>query len=153
MKRLPSDDPKFDQNVSALDFLESNCNVGFIDDGTNYWALRTVGASEELMRKVERCTSAANSEQILTERGRLTEGQIQDRERMLIGDLYRKMYARKDIDGRKRTLRIGEEYLLRYAEDDRYHDPGTNELLLYLKGVVPKMKAHIGDANPPRKPC
>lgn len=139
------------ENASALELLDRNCNVDFIDDGTNFWALRTVGASEELMKRVDSCTSAAIRDRINAERSTLSEEQIQIQERLFIGNLFRKMFTRKDIAGRRRTLAVGEEYIRRYEEDDRFGDPGTDELLQYLKPLVPKWKAAIGPCYPPQK--
>lgn len=128
-----------DANQNALIRLSWRCDVGFIDDGTNYWALKTAGASEALIKEVARCTQPSTIEKETAERKRLSDQQLFLSQKTVVSDLIRLLFRGKDIAARKRFAAAGEEYIKRYGEDDRYGDPGTDELLMWLKVRTPKI--------------
>ncbi len=124
-------------NKEALKLLAERCDVGFVDDGTNYWALRTAGASDELIKEIEKCTSPSTREAIATARKNLSEEQDFLQQKIVVGDLVRMLYRdTKTFAGKRRFLIAGKEYIRRYS-DDHYGDPGLDELLTWLKFRVP----------------
>jgi len=140
---IGSDTTILEANNRVLAFLAERCDIGFVDDGTNYWALRTAGATDEIMREVDRCTTPAIRSRNNTDRKFLTEAQIHLKERVVISELVRLLWPGKDINARKRSIVAAQEYVKRYRTDDRYSDPGTDELLQYLIIQVPKMEQRV----------
>lgn len=134
-------------NQNALVRLSFRCDVGFIDDGTNYWALKTAGASEALMQEIVRCTQPSTIEKETANRKALTEKQIFLSQKEVVSDLIRLLFRGKDAAARKRTLVAMNEYIKRYSEDDRYTDPGTDELLQWLRVQVPRMHKIIRELD------
>jgi hypothetical protein len=130
-------------NQNALVRLSFRCDVGFIDDGTNYWALKTAGASEALINEIVRCTQPSTIEKVRAERKNLTEQQMCRSQKAVAGDLVRLLYRGKDVAGRKRVLNAMNEFIKRYDQDDRCEDPDTNELLKWLKVQIPRIQVII----------
>ena len=130
-------------NNDAIKMIQHHCDIGFVDDGTNYWVLRTAGANEALMREVERCTSPQRRREALEMTNKADELSVYTAKKILIKDLIHFLFPYKDIVGRMRTIAACKEHVLRYGETDRFGDPGTDELLNWIKATLPKMESAV----------
>lgn len=144
VQTYPQTETNARQNQKAIEMVLKRCDIGFVDDGTNFWALRTAGANEELLRQVEKCTSPTRKLEIAEMEKALTEESRHFNKKALVSDLVRFLFVNKTVEGRHRTIIACKEYVARYG-DDRFGDPGADQLLKWIKATLPKMQAAVSN--------
>ena len=129
----------------AMNLVRKRC-VDFVLNETTSWAFKMAGASDALIREVDSCISPAQRVAI-TDRDAAKP--ISDRmsdDAVLIGDLFRTLFSRKDIESRKRCIEVGREFIRRF---EHYED--ARELVDYLKIWIPKTEDKIAAEERSRK--
>lgn len=111
----------------ALEIVRTRC-VDFLDDGTTFWSLRTIGASDELMREVSKCVSPERHTFLSNRRAGFPAAELKKQEIVLVDELIRILFQKKDLANRRRFLEAGREYLRRWE-----FDPDAKELVDWLK--------------------
>jgi hypothetical protein len=134
--RDPKDVERFEQN--ALSILKKNCNVDFIDDGTNYRALRMIGVRESTIAEIDKCRSPERNAIIVNRRASSPPEKLAEEEMVVLTDLIQIFSRWKDLAGRKRLVEIGGEFLRRWE-----FDPGCKEMVDWLKTRLPKEEKEI----------
>lgn len=112
--------------------------VDFVDNGTNFWALKTLGASEALLKEIDTCLSAENRAIILNRLAATPESELTVSKATVFGDVIRSLYIKKDIANRKRFLEAGREFIRRFGDE-----LCAAELVEWLKITIPKVETAI----------
>lgn len=134
--REPKDVERFEQ--IALGILKKNCNVDFIDDGTNYRALKMIGVSDNLIAEIDKCRSAERNAIIVNRRASSPSEKLKEEEMAVMVNLIHIFSKWKDIAGRKRLVEVGGEFIRRWESDAE-----AKEMLDWLKTRLPKEEQTI----------
>ena len=112
--------------------------VDFIDNGTNFWALRTVGASENIMKEIDTCLSAESRSVVLNRLAATPESEQTVEKASVFGEVIRFFFTKKDLAGRKRFLEASREFIRRFGDE-----LCAVELVDWLKVTIPKVETTI----------
>ena len=131
-------------DARALNLVRKRC-VDFVLNETTSWAFKMAGASDALIREVDSCISPEQRAAITDRDAAKPISDKMSEDAVLIGDLFRTLFSRKDIENRKRAIEVGREFLRRFE-----HREDARELVDYLKTQLPKMEGKISAVDPPR---
>lgn len=134
--RDQNDVERFEQ--AALSILRKNCNVDFIDDGTNYWVLRMMSVSSSFLAEIDKCRSHEQNAAILNRRSATSPEKLKVEELTAMDGLIRVLSRWKDIAGRKRFVEVSREFLRRWESDTE-----AQEMIDWLKTRLPKEEQTI----------
>jgi hypothetical protein len=127
-----------DRNQAAIELLRRNCNVDFINDGTNYRALRTIGISENVIAEIDKCRSPEQNAIIVNRRAAEPREKLKAEEMSVMHDVIRVVSQSKDLAGRKRFIDVAREFLLRWESDE-----DAREMNEWLKQRIPIVEQQI----------
>lgn len=124
-------------NDKALALVRKRC-VDFLDDGMSYRTLRLLGASEAVLKQADTCLVGEKRAVILNRYAAMQVDEMMAQQSVELGDAFRVAFTSREIQGRKRAIAIGREFLERFGEY-----PGCIELTQYLKVQIPKMQQTV----------
>lgn len=132
-------------DARALYLVRKRC-VDFVLNEATSWSFKMAGASDALIREVDSCISPAQRASITDRDAAKPSSDKLSEDAVLIGDLFRTLVSRKDMENRKRAIEVGREFLRRFE-----HREDASELVDYLKTQLPKMAAKVVAEEKERK--
>ncbi|MFM9904218.1 MAG: hypothetical protein ACKVQJ_06565 [Pyrinomonadaceae bacterium] len=112
--------------------------VSFLLDEKLIKQLKDAGASDDLLKTIDTSLTPREKEGIIDSLSVIEKKKAYIRESTVYYDKIRELFAKKDYESRKALIKIGEDFLEKYGNDEE-----QRETIAWLKMCLPKMRDAI----------